>query len=246
VDSDWTFLNRRLAEHYGIATSEPLGYELRKVNLPAGSHRGGVITHASVLKVTADGTHTSPILRGKWICGRILGINPPPPPAGVPGVEPDIRGATTIRQQLAKHRNTAACNSCHIVIDPPGFALESYDVIGGWREFYRASQSTGMVSTLANYPKIRVNQGLKVEIGDHMPDGRPFADVQEYKRLILEDKDALARNLIHWMMAYATGTDIQFADREEVGQILETLRGKNFGLRTLIHAITESRIFSSK
>lgn len=246
VDSDWTYLNQRLAEHYGIVTDEPLGHELSKVTLPAGSHRGGVITHASVLKVTADGTHTSPILRGKWICERILGIHPSPPPAGIPGVEPDIRGATTIRQQLAKHRDTAACNSCHTIIDPPGFALESYDVIGGWRDFYRASQSTGKVAALVNYPKINVHQGPAVEIGDFMPDGRPFADIQEYKRLILEDKDALARNLIHKMMAYATGTDIQFADREEVERILETLRHKDFGLRTLIHAITESRIFASK
>ena len=118
------------------------GNELRKVKLPAGSHRGGVMTQASILKVTADGTRTSPVLRGKWVLERIIGKPPAPPPPDVPAIEPDIRGATTIRQQLDKHRNIAACASCHIHIDPPGFALENFDVIGGWRDFYRASTRT--------------------------------------------------------------------------------------------------------
>ena len=138
VDSDWTFLNQRLAQHYGIAGVS--GGELRRVKLPPGSHRGGVLTHASILKVTADGTRTSPVLRGKWVLDRILGQPPAPPPPDIPVLEPDIRGATTIRQQLDKHRNTVACASCHRHIDPPGFALESFDVIGGWRDFYRATQ----------------------------------------------------------------------------------------------------------
>ncbi|MBI3824259.1 MAG: DUF1592 domain-containing protein, partial [Planctomycetes bacterium] len=103
VHSDWSFLNERLAQHYGIA--DVRGGELRKVKLPADSHRGGVITHASVLKVTADGTRTSPILRGKWVLERIVGHAPPPPPPGTPAIDPDIRGASTIRQQLDKHRN---------------------------------------------------------------------------------------------------------------------------------------------
>ena len=107
VDSDWTMLNERLAEHYGIPGVQR--DEFRKVTLPPGSHRGGVMTQASVLKVTADGTRTSPVLRGKWVLERILGKPPAPPPPDVPAIEPDIRGATTIRQQLDKHRNIAAC-----------------------------------------------------------------------------------------------------------------------------------------
>ena len=246
VQSDWTYLNRRLAQHYGIAADDSMGYELRKVPLPPGCHRGGVMTQASVLKVTADGARTSPILRGKWICERILGVMPPPPPPDVPKIEPDIRGATTIRQQLAKHRSTAACASCHTVIDPPGFALESYDVIGGWREFYRVPPRTGRSMKLANYPERTVARGLDVEQGDKMPDGRPFADVEQYKQLLLEDKDALARNLVRKVLTYATGADIQFADREVVEQIVQGVRQKNYGFRTLIHDVAESRCFLSK
>ena len=141
VDSDWTMLNERLAKLYGIPGV--IGNELRKVTLPPGSHRGGVMTQASVLKVTADGMRTSPVLRGKWVLERIIGKPPAPPPPDVPAIEPDIRGATTIRQQLDKHRTIAACASCHVQIDPPGFALENFDPIGGWRDYYRATAPTG-------------------------------------------------------------------------------------------------------
>ena len=246
VHSDWTYLNRRLAQHYGVGGDKPLGYELEKVLLPPDSHRGGVITQASVLKVTANGASTSPILRGKWICERILGIEPPPPPKDVPAVEPDTRGTTTIRQQLAKHRSTEACIGCHALIDPPGFALESYDVIGGWREFYRASQPTGKTALLPNYNNRRVNRGPDVEIGDRLPDGRPFADVEEYKRLILGDPDAIARSLVRRMLMFATGGDIQFADREVIEDIIARLRDKQYGLRSLIHEVVQSRPFQIK
>lgn len=246
VQSDWTFLNRRLAQHYGINAEGPLGFELEKAALPKNSHRGGVITHASVLKITADGARTSPILRGKWMCERILGIKPPPPPPGVPGIEPDIRGAVTIRQQLEKHRSTEACASCHTLIDPPGFALESYDVIGGWREFYRASVSTGKPVLLPNYPNRWVNRGPAVEIGDKMPDGRPFADIEEYKKLVLTDPEAIARNLTNRLLTFATGADVQFADREIVNQIVARAAAKNYGLRSLIHEVVQSRPFLNK
>jgi hypothetical protein len=246
VHSDWTFINRRLAQHYGIASETSLGFELEKVALPQNSHRGGVITHAIVLKITADGAHTSPILRGKWMCERILGIKPPPPPPGVPGIEPDIRGAVTIRQQLEKHRSTEACASCHTLIDPPGFALESYDVIGGWREFYRASVSTGKPVLLPNYPNRWVNRGPAVEIGDKMPDGRPFADIEEYKKLVLTDPEAIARNLTNRLLTFATGADVQFADREIVNQIVARAAAKNYGLRSLIHEVVQSRPFLNK
>src|SRR5205085_644120 len=136
VDSDFTFLNERLADHYGI--SGVTGVRFRKVTLPPDSLRGGLMTQASVLKVTANGTTTSPVLRGHWITERILGLETPPPPPSVEAVEPDIRGAVTIRQQLEKHRADPSCASCHRKMDPPGFALESFDVIGGYRTRYRA------------------------------------------------------------------------------------------------------------
>src|SRR5205085_6118579 len=123
VASDFVMVNERLAALYGLPGVE--GSQIRRVSLPKDSVRGGLLTQASVLKVTANATTTSPVLRGAWITERSLGRPVPPPPPSVPAVEPDIRGAITIRQQLEKHRTEATCRSCHARIDPPGFALES-------------------------------------------------------------------------------------------------------------------------
>jgi len=245
VDSDWTMLNERLARHYGIPGVE--GNELRKVKLPPNSHRGGVMTHASIMKVTADGTRTSPVLRGKWVLERILGKPPAPPPNDVPAIEPDIRGATTIRQQLDKHRNIAACATCHVHIDPPGFALETFDPIGGYREYYRASARTNRgIVDLPNYTGRRFYKGPDVEKGGITHDGKKFDDIEQYKKLLLEDKDQLARNLTQKLLIYATGADIQFADREVVEEIVKRLREKNYGFRTLVHEVVQSRVFLNK
>lgn len=138
VDSDFAMLNGRLAQHYGIP--EVHGVAFRRVSLMPEQHRGGVLTQASVLKVTANGTSTSPVLRGVWVLKRIISHTPPPPP-NVPAVEPDIRGATTIRDQLARHRTTENCAGCHKRIDPPGFALENYDVIGSSRAVPRSGRA---------------------------------------------------------------------------------------------------------
>ena len=245
VHSDWTMLNSRLAQHYGIEGVQ--GGELRRVSLPPNSHRGGVMTHASILKLTANGTTTSPILRGKWVLEKIIGTPPAPPPPNVGAIEPDIRGATTIRQQLEKHKAIAECASCHVHIDPPGFALESFDVIGGWREFYRASGSTrGGSVPLANYPERKVWRGLDVEIGGTTPQGREFKNVDDYKALLLEDKEQLARNLARQLLVFATGADVQFADREEVEAIASRTRERKYGLRSLVHEVIQSRLFLNK
>jgi len=245
VDSDWTMLNERLAKLYGIPGVD--GNELRKVKLPPGSHRGGVMTHASVLKVTADGTHTSPILRGKWVLEKMLGLPPAPPPADVPSIEPDIRGTTTIRQQLEKHRSIASCAACHVHIDPPGFALETYDPIGGYRDFYRVTTGVRTRALSLPYSGGRpVYRGPDVEKGGQTHDGREFADIEGYKKLLLADKDQLARNLVEKLLTYSTGAEIQFADREVVEQIVATLRTKHYGFRTLIHEVVQSRAFRNK
>ena len=246
VDSDWSMLNERLAKLYGVPGVN--GDAIRKVTLPKDSHRGGVMTQASILKVTADGTRTSPVLRGKWVLDNIIGKPPAPPPADVPAIEPDIRGATTIRAQLAKHRNVPACASCHNHIDPPGFALENFDPIGNWREFYRAPTRVGRAE-IVNLPYTGgrgVYRGLDVEKGGQTPEGRPFKDIVDYKKLVLQDKDQLARSLTSKLMIYSTGGDIQFADREVVEGIVAKLRQKNYGLRTLVHEIVQSRVFLNK
>ena len=146
VDADFTYLNRRLAEHYRIPGIK--GQQMRRVDLPADSPRGGLLTHASIHKITANGTVTSPVPRGNFVLANILGRPAPPPPPGVAGLEPDIRGTTTIREQLTAHRDNAVCASCHQSIDPPGFALESFDPIGGFRTNYRRPRRRGQRAAL--------------------------------------------------------------------------------------------------
>ena len=214
--------------------------------LPPDSHRGGVLTQASVLKVTADGTRTSPVLRGKWVLDRILGQPPSPPPPDIPVLEPDIRGATTIRQQLDKHRNTPACASCHRHIDPPGFALETFDVIGGWRDFYRATPARPPHSS--SWPTIRAARSSAAPTSSWAattPDGQAFKDIDDYKRLLLADKDQLARNLARKLLIYATGADIQFADREVVEDLVALPRPE-LRLPLAVHEVVQSRVFLNK
>lgn len=244
IQSDWTYANELLSALYDLPEIE--GYEMRKVPIPPQSPRGGFLTQSSVLKVTADGAKTSPILRGKWVNERILGITPRPPPDDVAKIEPDIRGATTIRAQLEKHRNSPACMSCHTVIDPPGFALETFDVVGGWRDFYRMNSSTGKFTTLTRFNGRRVHQGPAVEIGYTMPDGRAFKDIRDYKTMLLGDKEHIVTALTEKLLTYATGARVQFADREDIATILSETKAKNYGVRSLIHAIVQSRPFLHK
>jgi hypothetical protein len=242
IASDFTMLNGRLARHYGIPGVE--GWEFRKTALPADSHRGGVLTMASVLKVTANGTNTSPVLRGAWVLDRVLGTPPPRPPEGVAALEPDIRGATTIREQLAKHRQVPSCASCHSQIDPPGFALESFDVIGGYRENYRTS-GNGEAVTIDGR-RMPYLKGKKVDPSDELPGGRRFANIDEFKKLLLEDKDQLARALATKLVTYATGAAPTSADQPKVEAIVDKVREKKYGFRTLIHEIVQSELFRSK
>ncbi|MGZ0163567.1 MAG: DUF1592 domain-containing protein [Planctomycetales bacterium] len=242
VASDFTMLNGRLAKHYGIADVD--GLEFRKVPLPLDSHRGGVLTMGAILKVSANGTTTSPIIRGAWVLDRILGTPPPKPTVDVEAVEPDIRGATTIREQLAKHRDDAACATCHVKIDPPGFALENFDVIGGWRERYR-SVGEGEPAVVDGR-RMRYRLGPPVDASDVLPDGREFRNIDDYKQLLLDDRDQLARSLAGKLLSYATGAAPTTADQPEIDRIVKKIRDKNYGLRSLIHEVVQSRVFQHK
>ncbi len=242
VASDFSMLNGRLTKHYGIPGVE--GYSFSKVPLPPESHRGGVLTMASVLKVTANGTTTSPVTRGAWVLDRILGTPPPKPPPDVPAVEPDIRGATTIREQLAKHRQVASCATCHSKIDPPGFALESFDVIGGWRDHYRTSGRGE--SVMIDGRRMPYLKGPKVDPADVLPDGRRFQNIDELKQLLLKDKDQLARALTEKLLTYATGAAPSASDQPEIEAIIGRIREKNYGLRSLVHEIVQSKLFQQK
>jgi hypothetical protein len=246
VDSDFTYLNERLADHYGI--TGVVGVKFRKVNLPAGSVRGGLMTQAAVLKVTANGTTTSPVLRGHWITERILGLSTPPPPPTVEAVEPDIRGAVTIRQQLEKHRDDAGCAVCHSKMDPPGFALESFDVMGGFRERYRAvSDKVPAVKGFGmNGQAFVFHDALPVDSAGALPNGKPFKDVRELKRLLVQDEVQIARNLACQLTIFATGAPVQFTDREEIEKILNEAKSSEYGARSIVHSIVQSELFRNK
>jgi hypothetical protein len=179
---------------------------------------------------------------------RIVGLPPDPPPPDVAAVEPDIRGANTIREQLDKHTNVAVCSQCHRQIDPPGFALENYDVVGGWRERYRVKQGGqgNDYVELANYPGRRVWLAKPVDARGETDDGQSFADIDEYKSLLLRDQDQLARNLAEKLVLYATGAEIDFVDRAVIEQIVRDTKKSNYGLRSLLHAVTQSPLFLEK
>jgi hypothetical protein len=245
VASDFAMLNERLAAHYGLPKVQ--GVALKRTPLPKESVRGGLLTQAAVLKVTANGTTTSPVLRGAWVMERILGQKPPPPPPNLPAVEPDIRGAVTIRQQLEKHRTLETCNSCHAKMDPPGFALENFDVMGGWRERYRSEAGGELAQGLAKSgQKFAFHYALPVDASGELPDGRKFHDIREFKELLLDDEKQIARNLARQLAVYATGAPIRFADREAIERILRRASSSHYGVRSLVHELVQSELFVNK
>jgi Protein of unknown function (DUF1592)/Protein of unknown function (DUF1588)/Protein of unknown function (DUF1587)/Protein of unknown function (DUF1585)/Protein of unknown function (DUF1595)/Planctomycete cytochrome C len=244
IHSDFLMLNRCIAEHYKI--DGVTGEEFRRVPLASGSHRGGVLTQASVLKVTANGTFSSPVLRGAWVMRRLLGEPPDPPPADIPAFEPDTRGATSIRQQLAKHRSVASCASCHTRIDPPGFALENFDVIGGWRDRYRAAKGDSPPGKFHGRRIWEFGLGPPVDASGELPDGRKFKSIDDFKQLLLEREDQVTRNLTASLLIYATGAGIQFADRGAVEAIVNRLKSRGGGLRSLVHEVVQSKTFQTK
>jgi hypothetical protein len=239
VAPDFTMLTQQLAEHYGIAGVD--GVDVRRVPLPPGARRGGLLAQAAIHKLTANGTTTSPVKRGVWIMDRLFDDPAPPPPPGVAGVDPDTRGATTIRAQLAKHRSDASCAACHAKIDPPGFALESFDPVGGERDRYR---STGAGDPVPHRPDAlwfaSYRLGPPVDASGTLADGRPFTDVADLKRLLAADPRPLARAFTAHMIRYATGADISYADRRMIEAILDQAESQQYGLRSLIHAIAAS------
>jgi hypothetical protein len=230
IDSDFTFVNRRLAKHYDLP--EIWGEQMQKVMLPEDSPRGGLLTQASILRLTADGNSTSPVIRGNFVVSNILGEPPSPPPPDVVIAEPDTRGSTTIRQQLDKHRNLETCASCHDHIDPPGFALESFDPTGKFRDKYR---TTGKWDTW-----------LDVDASGITEDGESFAGIKDYKKLLLKQEDKIVRHFVSQLVSYATGGEIQFADRDELSQILDRTKNDGYPVRSIIHCIVQSNLFRSK
>lgn len=244
VKADFAMLNNRLAEHYGVEGVS--GPEIRPVKLPPGSLRGGFLTQGAVLKVSANGTNTSPVVRGVWVMERILGQPPQPPPPGIPGVEPDIRGASTLRELLDKHRNVDTCRGCHQQIDPPGFALESFDPIGGYRERFRGLGQGEKVNLEIRGQRVRYTLGLPVDASGELPSGEKFAGFAEFRDLLAQDPDRLARAFAGKLLTFGTGRELGFSDRAELSRLVAESRKSSHGLRDLVKLVVTSEIFRRK
>jgi hypothetical protein len=218
--ADYSFLNRELAEHYGMSGLK--GNHFRKVSLPNAS-RGGIMGHGSLLTASANGVDTSPVVRGIYVMNKLLDYTPPPPPDDVPAIEPDVRGATTLREQLIKHRADATCAQCHNKIDPPGFALENYDAIGGWRDQY--------------------DRKLKVDSSGKLPNGQTFASNAEFRKLVVAQDETFTRCLTKKLLTYAIGRQLNSSDRPSIDKISKEMASKDKGLQDLIQAVVASEGF---
>jgi len=226
IDSDYTFVNRYLGELYGFEGIQ--GDHFRKVQFADREVRGGVLGHASVLTATSNGVETSPVIRGIWILENILGTPPSPPPPDVDPLEPDIRGATTIREQLQKHRKVETCAECHRKIDPLGFAMEIYNPIGAYRSQYRNDQGRPIG---------------KIETAGELPTGESFNNMADLKTILLGRKDQFTQCLTEKMLSYALGRKLVFTDRATLQTLCEELEERGNGLRDLVELVVMSEAF---
>ena len=242
VDADFAFLNDRLARHYGLP---PLsGSKMRKSSLPKGSPLGGLLTQAAILKVTANGTTTSPVVRGAWIMERVIGEPPPPPPPSVPAVEPDIRGAKTIRDLLALHTKSKSCAACHAKFDPVGLALENFDILGGWRTRYRGLEEGERVTGIDRAGHdFAYTLAASVDASGKLVDGRTFGNIRELKAIFAANPRQLARNLLQQFTVYATGTPVRFSDRAEMESMLDACAANGYRVQDLLLSLVQSKIF---
>ena len=227
LNANYSFLDRKLAKHYGIDPTG-LGDTHTRVEFPEDFHRGGLLGQAGILTATANGVDTSPVVRGVWILENILGTPPSPPPPDVPALEPDIRGATSIRDQLAKHREIETCNECHRKMDPLGFALESFDAIGAFREFYVDGKGK---------PASRVDASGK------LPSGETFSDIRDLRKILVDREDQFIHCLTEKLTIYALGRELAFSDRPAIDVMVEELHLRGGGLQDLVEIIATSETF---
>ncbi len=222
LDADFTYLNEPLAAYYGIANVE--GNNFRKVSL-AGTHRAGLLTHASVLAVTSNPTRTSPVKRGKWILDNLLATPPPPAPPGVPELKEKGELTGTLRQRLEQHRADPACASCHKLMDPLGFALENFDAVGQWR-----TSDSGQV----------------IDASGELPDGATVKGVAELRQsLLTKNKEQFVRCVTEKMLTYALGRGLEYYDKCAVDKIVASVQKNDYKISTLITEIVKSDPFQT-
>jgi hypothetical protein len=244
VAPKWALVNQRLAHHYGLP--EVVGFDLQLVNLPADTPFGGVWTQSATMKVTANGTLTSPIKRGVWVAERLLGIKIPPPPPAAGSVSPDIRGAKTLREQIALHSSKGSCQACHAKFDGYGFALESFDVTGGYRTAYRRPNPEVIKLKPAERTAPTWETGLAVDCSGTTPDGKTFSGIEELRRMVAANPAQLAHGVVRHLITYASGEPAAAIDDPAIQAIVQTSAKDNYGLRTLVHGVVQSELFRSK
>ncbi len=224
IDARYTFLNERLARHYGI--DGVTGSEFRRVTLPD-KRRGGVLTQASVLTLTSNPTRTSPVKRGKWVMEQILGTPPPEPPPNVPPLEVDANAPVTgtLRQKMVQHRVNPLCASCHERMDTIGFGLENFDAIGRWRDSEDAAGK------------------FKIDASGKLPGIGEFAGPSELRTLLTNEKDQFVRNFVGQLMTFGLGRGMEYYDRCAINRIADTVAKKQYRFSTIVIEIVKSDPF---
>lgn len=221
ISARHSFLNERLAMHYGIPGV--VGDHFRRVELDPKWRRGGLLRHGSILTVTSYATRTSPTIRGAWVLENILGTPPPPPPPNVPPIEEKAsRDGLNFREQLAMHRENAACASCHDLIDPVGFALDRYDALGRWR---------------------MTVEGRPVDVSGRLPDGQTVIGVQQLEQGILQRPELFVMALVEKLMTYAVGRPMEYSDRAAIRRIVRDAEPQDYRFSSLVAGITSSDAF---
>ncbi|MEY5025654.1 MAG: hypothetical protein RLZZ244_1182 [Verrucomicrobiota bacterium] len=239
VQPQFAMLTQRLADHYGIPGID--GVHIRRVELPPGSLRGGLLTQASILKLTANGTTTTPVKRGVWVMDRLLNDPAPPPPPGVSQIDPDTRGATTVREQLDRHRSDPGCAACHAKIDPAGFALESFDPVGGFRSRYRSTGKGDEPPEKSSVPwSVRYKLGPEVDSSGALLDGQTFRGPADLNRILAENPARLASAFVAHLSRYATGTEVSYRDNALIEQLVASTASKEYRIRDLFYALAQS------
>ena len=240
LDADFTFVDKYLAAVYRLPEAKILRLKdgFRKVKLIEKDRRGGILGMAAVLTVSANGVDTSPVTRGVFVSENILGVIPPPPPDEVPPIEPDIRGATTLRERLEKHRESKTCADCHRKIDPLGFGLETFDELGRWRTHYPRS---GKPLFVKKAPK------LKVDSSGEMPSGEEFTGFSELRDILVSTRsEVFTKHLITTFLTYATGRHMEVVDDYCISDIQSRLKAKGNGIGSLVEESLLSEIFRSR
>ncbi|MEN8866885.1 MAG: DUF1592 domain-containing protein [Akkermansiaceae bacterium] len=223
LDSDYTFVNKALAEVYDLPFKG--GNEHQLIKIPADSDRGGLLGHGSIHALTSNGVETLPVTRGHWVLDELLGSPPPPPPAEVPAIVPDLNGTTTVREQLEKHREDPSCMKCHVAMDPPGLALEAYDIIGRHR---------------TRYPN-----GKKIDTSGKFL-GVGFRNISELKSILVQHDEFFAKSFITKIAEYAKGRNLNPRDLEIVDQITQQAAKKDYRFQSILAEILRSDLMKHR